>query len=83
MGREAVAPVLTGLHMMQTLIRHSHVLDEAVSAEVAGLSGRDFVTQTEPAQVQYVLRALFPHETIAVAQEGATVLTEVRVLVSN
>lgn len=78
LGRDAVAPELTGLHMMQTLFRHSHVLDEGVAGEVAGLSGRDFVAQTEPAQVQYVLRAVFPHETIADTDEAATVLTEVR-----
>lgn len=80
LGREAVAPALTGLHMMQTLFRHAHVLDESIAAEVAGLSGRDFVAQTTPAQVQYVLRAVFPHESIEDALYGAAILTEVSAL---
>lgn len=76
-GRESVAPALTGLHMMQTLFKHADMLDDAIAGEVTGLSGRDFVAQTAPAQVQYVLRAMFPHEAIDDAQEGAAILTEV------
>ena len=78
MGREAVVPALAGLHMMQTLFRHSHMLEGGTAADIANLSGRDFVASTAPAQVQYVLRCVFPHETITDVEEGARVLTEVR-----
>lgn len=78
LGREAVAPALTGLHMMQTLFKHSHVLDEGMAGDMASLSGRDFVALTGPGQVQYVLRAVFPYETIKDVEGAASVITEVR-----
>jgi hypothetical protein len=78
MGRGSVAPSLSALNMMGTLIRHSDLLAPESQEYLVTVSARDWLASTEPAQVQGVLRMVFPHDDVGDIPHAASLLTQVR-----